>query len=364
MTFWHKPTLLLSIVKKLSILCLFCLVNQKALIAVAQDRESNVESVRILSLDGGGVRGIMPLTMLKYLEEQTGKTVSEMFDLVGGTSVGAAITAALTLPKNCPTNEKTLSPQYTANILLDLFSAKKEDVFNKREPWRPSILESIYNPHSLEQAVMDCYGNERFDNALIPTVSVAADIISRQLKLFKSWDKNEIVYTKDAVLSSCALPLFFKPHLTKPLSNGIVKNPSLLIDGAILANNPTELLLEQAKLLYPKAKEFRVVSLGTGLYREPLETQFLRFMQKPQTFLFYSAMDAYSRIQSSAVEERLKTLNLTGYWRLNPLIQGDHLALDDISDRNIATLQKVTEDYIHANSSVFSSLIETLKTKV
>ena len=50
---------------------------------------------RILSIDGGGVRGIIPAVLLASLEQRTGRRARESFDFVAGTSTGAVLAAGI-----------------------------------------------------------------------------------------------------------------------------------------------------------------------------------------------------------------------------------------------------------------------------
>ena len=53
------------------------------------------KTIRILSIDGGGIRGILPAMLLAWLERRTGQPVSKLFDIIAGTSTGANVVAAL-----------------------------------------------------------------------------------------------------------------------------------------------------------------------------------------------------------------------------------------------------------------------------
>ena len=54
--------------------------------------------IRILSIDGGGIRGVIPAMILARIESLTGKPIAELFDLIAGTSTGGILTLGLTKP--------------------------------------------------------------------------------------------------------------------------------------------------------------------------------------------------------------------------------------------------------------------------
>ncbi|MFS8562880.1 MAG: patatin-like phospholipase family protein [Rhabdochlamydiaceae bacterium] len=79
----------------------------------------------ILSIDGGGIRGIIPASMLVKIEEITSKPISDLFDLIGGTSTGGILALGLTVPSSGDPKK----PRYTADNLLRLYTDEHESIF-------------------------------------------------------------------------------------------------------------------------------------------------------------------------------------------------------------------------------------------
>src|ERR1700710_906092 len=89
---------------------------------------STSKKFRILSISGGGSRGIIPSLILLRLEQMTGRHATELFDLFIGTSTGAMITSVLNIPKEKSTDEKK-EPKYNAKDLLDVYIKEGPIVF-------------------------------------------------------------------------------------------------------------------------------------------------------------------------------------------------------------------------------------------
>lgn len=70
---------------------------------------------KVLSIDGGGIRGIIPAMVLAEIEDRTGRPVAETFDLIAGTSTGGILALGLTLPGD---NGR---PRYAAEELIGLY---------------------------------------------------------------------------------------------------------------------------------------------------------------------------------------------------------------------------------------------------
>jgi uncharacterized protein len=83
---------------------------------------------KILSIDGGGIRGIIPALMLNYIEEKTGKRISDMFDLIAGTSTGGIL--ALGLTKRNSDSKTNSEPEYTADEIRIFYSKYGQKIFS------------------------------------------------------------------------------------------------------------------------------------------------------------------------------------------------------------------------------------------
>ena len=79
--------------------------------------------VNVLSIDGGGVRGIIPAYILNYIAEKTQKPMHELFDVIAGTSTGGIIALGLGI------NRKGTDKPYTPAELLDLYVSKAAKIF-------------------------------------------------------------------------------------------------------------------------------------------------------------------------------------------------------------------------------------------
>ena len=81
--------------------------------------------MNILSIDGGGIRGIIPAIVLAEIEKNTGSKIANLFDLIAGTSTGGILALGLTRPGNDST------PQYSASDLVTLYEEEGRNVFSR-----------------------------------------------------------------------------------------------------------------------------------------------------------------------------------------------------------------------------------------
>jgi patatin-like phospholipase/acyl hydrolase len=77
--------------------------------------------IKILSIDGGGIRGIIPAMVLAKIERQTGRPACELFDLIAGTSTGGIITLGVTAPGEEQPDGKR-RPRWSAEQLVDIYA--------------------------------------------------------------------------------------------------------------------------------------------------------------------------------------------------------------------------------------------------
>ena len=113
---------------------------------------------RILAIDGGGIRGVIPARVLMAIEAKTGKRIAELFDLVAGTSTGGILAAGLCVP----TPDRT-RPKYDASDLFQLYKKYGNEIFNTN--WLRRVVSLFfgaqYSPAGLETQLHNYLGDAR-----------------------------------------------------------------------------------------------------------------------------------------------------------------------------------------------------------
>lgn len=94
-----------------------------------------IDQDRILSLSGRGVKGIAELVVLAEIKERTGKSISELFLIITGTSVEGLVAGLLTIPKEQGSKE----PKYSVKEALEIFKNAAPKIFKKR--WYSGITQ-------------------------------------------------------------------------------------------------------------------------------------------------------------------------------------------------------------------------------
>ena len=216
--------------------------------------------VTILSIDGGGMRGIIPATFLVELEERTGRPVCELFDVIAGTSTGGVLAVGLTVP------DGQGKPKYTAKQLRAAYFEYGDVVFHRRllrsVTTMGGVLGPTYSPHALERVLEQYLGSQRLHSTLTEILVTSYDMASCTPWFFKtSFAKEHRSPIDDPLLSEVVLATSAAPTYFPPVTLG----SHCLIDGVVFAGNPALCAYAQARNLFPLEQEFFVVSLGTGM---------------------------------------------------------------------------------------------------
>ncbi|KAK9941140.1 hypothetical protein M0R45_017766 [Rubus argutus] len=239
--------------------------------------------ITILSIDGGGVRGIIPGTILSNLEFQLrvldgdDARLVDYFDVIAGTSTGGLVTAMLTAP-----NENN-RPLFRADQIVPFYLRHCPEIF---PPSTISLLTGLagpkYDGEKLREIVREKLGDRRLDQTLTNVVIPTYDIMLLQPAIFSTYDLKRTIEVpallSDICIATSAAPTFLPPHSFK--SN---TREYHLIDGAIAANNPAlvaltevtkEIRFKNPDYLSPMGENpdfsptgknrFLVISLGTG----------------------------------------------------------------------------------------------------
>jgi uncharacterized protein len=236
---------------------------------------------RILSIDGGGLRGIIPVLILKELEQRTGRRLFEMFDMVAGTSTGGLIAAGAFVGKNG-------QPVYTLDQVAEVYTSRGKEIFPDRGVLGDiftnikALKEPKFSPDGLSRVLNDLVGDYRLGDCLIPMVIPSYDLDNNQPCIFKSRavsEDNPLLYTVCRATSAAPtyLPAFECTY------RGLHRT---CIDGGVFMNNPSiAAIVEISKYrkdpYYKEAlpnfpggvenvefEDICVLSLGTGHYTD------------------------------------------------------------------------------------------------
>ena len=322
---------------------------------------------RVLSIDGGGVRGIIPALILSKIEEYTKKPISTMFDLIAGTSTGGIIALGLT----CPSKYNSRVPAYSASELVDLYMNNAAKIFpdtiwkSMHTLW--GLRDERYPSSGIEGVLKDYFGGVRLSQSLTNVLITSYEIEKRVPFLFKSsYAKNPDrkgeydFYMWQAGRATSAAPTYFEVF---KLTGFQSRDYYALIDGGVFANNPAMCAYAEAKNNYPDDRLF-VLSIGTGTalqgipYNKAKKWGVVQWAQ-PILGVVLSGV-------SDTVDYQLRSMmSKYTYYRLQPSLS--ELGRDSIDDSNPAyleSLKQIAEDHVEANieTGAFQRLCKQLVT--
>jgi patatin-like phospholipase/acyl hydrolase len=314
--------------------------------------------MRVLSIDGGGVRGLLPASLIAEIEQRTGKRTHELFDLMVGTSIGAITVMSLAAPDP----EDPRKPRQSALELVDFYSEVAPRIFSVSvSRWLRTgdrLLHEKYPNEALEQVLADAFGDTALGDALTPVMVTAFDTENRRPMMFKSeqarrepeWNLPMRTVGRGAI----AAPTLFEPlHLD--LATG--EHPTC-VDGAIYANNPAMCAYVEALKMDPGSKVF-MVSIGTGLpdRRDPYEeVREWGLVHWAQPLLDFAAAGT-----NLAVNHQLEhLLEPHCYHRLQAFIGRKHLRVDDAGYANLKSVRDAAAALITERDRDLETICERL----
>ena len=208
--------------------------------------------MKILSIDGGGFRGVFAAHVLNRIEQEFSAAWQSEFSLIAGTSTGSIIAAGLACG-------------ISAHDICELYRLKGSQIFKKRPHSHLGIAASRYSNSNLKNILSDVFGDKRLGDITIPLIIPSTDIGNGCVHVLKSaynadFHRDPNVKVTDAILASCSAPTYFDPHITSQY---------MLADGGLWANNPSLVAaVEAKKRLGAKLEDLEILSIGTGTGRK------------------------------------------------------------------------------------------------
>ena len=348
--------------------------------------------VRILSIDGGGIRGLIPAIMLDEIETRTAQIEIEaaenenrdpdvqpgkngkfiptfkLFDLIAGTSTGGIIALGLTMPDD-PDSARV--PRHTAQDLVKLYREEGANIFS-RSTWHKirslgGMAEERYPSEGIEDVLRTRFQETRLSAALTDVLIPSYDLENQCPRFFKSvWAQEnplENFLMSDVARATSAAPTYFEPHRFEgegPAESSI--NGHLVVDGGIFANHPAMCALAEARSIHQDA-EILLVSLGTGNLTRSEEFEdaedwgALSWVRPLFRIIFDGASDT--------VDYQLRHL-LPGtetereYYRFQPRLDRGSDDMDDASETNLDALEGVVRAFIQVHRVELETLCQRL----
>ena len=205
-------------------------------------------TLRILAIDGGGIRGYFSAYLLKRIQDELALDFTKSFDLICGTSTGAIIAAAL-------------ATKYPIDKVLKLYEDNGRHIFTRTFGSWLGLLRARYDIERLRTELDAAFGNRTLAETDTRLLIPATDTGNANAHVFKSgysadFARDRHVRIADAILASCAAPTYFKP---------VYIEPYLLADGGLWANNPSMVgYIEAIVRLGASPGDVKLLSLGTG----------------------------------------------------------------------------------------------------
>jgi len=336
----------------------------------------NKKKVRILTLDGGGIRGIIPAIIIKYMEaylvkKVPGTTISDHFDFISGTSTGGILTAIYLTPQD----ENKNKAKYTASEALDFYVNEGHGIFNASKLKGLKRLWGVgnatkYSPKKLEHLLKEKFGNLLMSQLLKPCLIPTYDMHTKSSFFFTSTEdttKREY-FVRDVLRSTSAAPTYFPPAKIKNIAPNQEENEMLNLDGGVFANNPTMCAyaevrntnFEERNNNEPTASQMYILSIGTGgggfqLKRKHKSHKWslMRWAKSIPEIMMDGSIDAVA-FQMNEIHETLQPNTQGSYLRIDTPKNSRNYSSDmsNASPKNIKNLLKAgnkTLEYAKVN---------------
>jgi patatin-like phospholipase/acyl hydrolase len=329
----------------------------------------------ILSIDGGGIRGVIPAVFLAKLKKElekngVDKPYHRVFDIIAGTSTGGLITLALTVPMYRKTDGNLYDEKggVAAEKLPDLYRIFGNRVFpgnrNKVRKLVRQIFTSKYSSAPFKAVLVEIFKSHTVKEALTNVLITAFDMKNMQPVFIKKrpahagGEEDADFYMVDAALSTAAVPTYFPPvHVYKE------EGGYCLIDGGIFCINPALSAFIEARKIFPDCNEYVILSLGTGNRKEEYRTEKMAnwgFFNWIAPWLGVPLINAVGEGQKISTNHMLKKLPQVTLFRFDVELDRNKGGIDDGSTENIEYLFKKGMEMWDKNLSEINKFVRLI----
>ena len=305
--------------------------------------------MRILAIDGGGIRGLIPALVLTELERRAGRRTFELFDLIAGTSTGGILACALCAPDPLPASE-----------IVKLYDEEGPHIFDRSVFQRirsaDGLLDEKYDDDALDRARARGLGHKQLSESRPDRIVPSYDTALPGPYFFKTSKARETPETDDFRLSTVARATSAAPTYFEPVGD----REKALVDGGVFATNPAMCALAEVlndENLRPR--DVVLLSLGTGQRThkrgfEEIKDWGLAAWARPILEVVFDGV-------SDAVDYQLeRVLTTERYWRLQAELTLASDDLDDASEGNLRRLRQQAGDLVKEKSAELDAVLAKL----
>lgn len=327
-------------------------------------------TMKILSIDGGGIRGILPGQILVSLEEKlkqksgdNNARLGQYFDMVAGTSTGAILGAAYVCPGN---NQR---PKFSALEAVNFYLDEGDEIFDVGF-WRTigtagGLSDEKYSAEELERVLKNAFGDIKLSELLKPTCFVSYDIRQRRPIIFTqhdAGDSSDDFLVRDLLRGSTAAPTYFESARIYSLSPE--RKKYVLVDGGMVANDPTLCAYSEAIKFdaVNGIKDMMIVSIGTGKQLKPYSYSEVKDWgplgwAKPSIDL---ALEGGPQMTEYHMNTISSTIPESKFYRIQPNLYHARPELDDATWENLTALKEAGERNAEEYDETLDSIADYL----
>lgn len=327
----------------------------------------------ILSLDGGGIKGIMTTRILSWVEKKFQQLSSDsnaqlidFFDFFVGTSTGGLMQACYLMPA-----KDGKSSFFTAQDVEDLYLSTGDEIFSLNI-WQKilrghGMASAKYPARSIEKVLNKHFGDMQLNQLMKPCLITAYDLTTNSKILFRQHrakkQQKDNFYLRDICRATTSAPTYFPPA---PIQS-MAKQQYLCIDGGIFAHNPALFGYAELRRLDNEvgARNMLMLSIGTGGYLDKFDEKEVKSWGKLEWYRPLVELMSNGHIDNTDFQMRMIFReNSDHYLRIDPNLENKEANSVDLATKeNIGNLLSIADDYIKENEAELTDFIEQLYKK-
>lgn len=314
--------------------------------------------ILILSLDGGGSRGVIPATVLHYLQREEGVDIRAEFDFFAGVSTGALVAAYLA--RNSGSLEALANESYSAENLSLIFDKSVWDRMLGRMQNQPKY-DGVNKRAYIDRVIGDVHINDITDKHLL---IIAYDFMNRELVTFKNNRGHDAAYNPR--LAEICDAASAAPTLYPPVPTSAPKR-RWLVDGALATNDPSQCAISEVLAMGYKLEDIWMLSVGTGRPVHDLSQEDRDQIGMASRdwgivgWLRNGLLDHMMSASSSVSSHQCEQLLGDRYLRLGGELPRKLMQLDNTTETRLNDLKSYAFLWYEENAQAFRNLIDSVR---